>query len=257
MDASRERKDSPAGPPRRSQSPALRRWQGHAWPRAVKPFVPDLWIRLPEAAIRDHGRVAALTFDDGPTERGTDELLEVLAQHRVPATFFLLGENVRRWPRMARAITTAGHAIGNHFRTHIDCWRSSRRTVVREVTEGGRILEDVLGIRPPWCRPPFGRLAHTIVKWSRLHRQQLVLWDIFPVDYLAGSSLPAMSAAITRRIVPGSIVCLHDSDASREKTPALLRSVLPRLFDEGWQFVRLPEPEWGVAATPSRRTSAA
>jgi peptidoglycan/xylan/chitin deacetylase (PgdA/CDA1 family) len=220
----------------------------HVWPRAARLWVPDLWIRLPPeksgAIDPPRSKTAALTFDDGPTDVGSPELLDVLARHNIPATFFLLGENVRQRPERARAIHKAGHAIANHFRRHINCLRSSRRAIVREVTEGGRILEDVLGVSPKWCRPPYGVLTHTLVKWSRLHRQQIVLWDVFPPDYMPWSRPVDLSRVLVSRLSPGSIICLHDNNASAGRTPAMLRETLPRLLDEGWNFIALPEPRW-------------
>lgn len=218
----------------------------HIWPRGARLWVPDLWIRLPEKGETERGaadhKIAALTFDDGPTDRGTPELLDVLGRWNVPATFFLLGENVRRLPSRARELEAAGHAIGNHFRRHVHSLRVSRRELVREVTEGGRILEEVLGVSPRWCRPPFGVLTHTLIKWSRIHRQQVVLWDVFPPDYLPWTTAASLERVLRRRLRPQSIVCLHDNAVSANATPALLRSALPRLLDEGWRFVTLPEP---------------
>jgi peptidoglycan/xylan/chitin deacetylase (PgdA/CDA1 family) len=215
----------------------------HIWPRGAKLWVPDLWIRLPETPQSDaREKFAALTFDDGPTDRGTPKLLDVLAKWNVSATFFLLGENVRALPERARSLVEAGHAVGNHFRRHIDSLKSSKRTIVREVTEGSRILQDVLGVSPAWCRPPFGFLTHTLVKWSRIHQQQVVLWDVFPPDYMPWSTPDSLQRVLVRKLVPRSIVCLHDNLASANSTPAMLRSALPRLLDQGWRFVALPRP---------------
>ncbi|MBX3441484.1 MAG: polysaccharide deacetylase family protein [Planctomyces sp.] len=220
----------------------LRHRLSHVWPRAASWWVPDLWIQLPRHVAPAGDRVAALTFDDGPTAAGTGRLLEVLARWNVPATFFLLGENIVRFPKEARAILDAGHAVGNHFRTHLDCWGAPRRAVVREVTEGGRIQEQVLGRIPPWCRPPYGRLTHTIVKWSRVHRQQIVLWDVFPPDSLEQTPPRTVEDMLLTRLRPRSIACLHDNEVSQERTPAALNSALPKLIDAGWRFVTLPPP---------------
>ena len=218
----------------------------HFWPRVAVVYVPDLWIRLPQSGGGD--RVAALTFDDGPTDAGTPQLLDLLNRHQIRATFFLSGENVRRFPGRAREIVAAGHALGNHFREHLDCWSASPRAVIREVTEGSRIIEDVTGVSPAWCRPPFGRLTHAIVKWSRVHRQQIVLWDVFPADYLEHTTPADLASVLHRKLKHRSIVCLHDNAVSQVKTPEMLRQVLPRLCDTGWKFVALPEKREGVEA---------
>jgi peptidoglycan/xylan/chitin deacetylase (PgdA/CDA1 family) len=225
----------------------------HLWPRVASAYVRDLTIRLPLEL--DSQRVAALTFDDGPTDAGTPRLLECLARHGICATFFLLGENILRCPGRAREIAAAGHTVANHFRRHVDCWRTPPREVIREVTEGARIIEDVIGLRPAWCRPPFGRLTHAIVKWSRIHGQPIVLWDVFPADYLEETTPDNLGHVLKTRIKPRSIVCLHDNAVSFQKTPMMLDATLPRLLSDGWSFVRLPT---NVATVrPSEQAAAA
>jgi len=216
---------------------SLRHRFAHLWPRAASLYVGDLAIRLPVEL--GEVQVAALTFDEGPTDAGTPRLLECLARHGVRATFFLLGENTRRFPGRAREILSAGHSVANHFRRHIDCWKTPPREVIREVTEGTRILEDVLGITPAWCRPPFGRLTHAVVKWSRVHRQPIALWDVFPPDYLEESTPESLLRVLKSRLRPRSIVCLHDNAVSEEKTPAMLDRALPGRLAEGWRFVAM------------------
>ncbi len=224
-----------------AQSPVwrqhLRHRFAHLWPRVAAVYVPDLVIRLPDQSGFRH--VAALTFDDGPTDAGTPRLLELLARHDAKATFFVLGENVLKLPVRAREIAAAGHTLANHFRRHIDCWRTPPREVVREATEGARIIEDVTGVSPRWCRPPYGRLTHAIVKWSRIHNQQIVLWDVFPPDYLESSTSAELSTRLERHLRPRSIVCLHDNATSFQKTPAMLNHSLPRLIHAGWSFMPL------------------
>jgi peptidoglycan-N-acetylglucosamine deacetylase len=220
---------------------SLRHRFAHLWPRVASTYVRDLCVRLPVDVGNQQS--AALTFDDGPTEAGTPRLLECLARYGIRATFFVLGENVRRLPSRAREIVAAGHTIANHFRRHVDAWRTTPREVIREVTEGSRIIEDVVGRSPAWCRPPFGRLTHAIVKWSRVHHQQLVLWDVFPPDSLEESTAQSLGQVLESRLRPRSIVCLHDNAVSIQKTPAMLDRSLPRLITDGWSFVPLPEKD--------------
>ncbi len=243
---------------RTAPAPGWRRaWShrlAHFWPRCAAVYVRDLVIRLPQRP--GDGRIAALTFDDGPTDAGTPRLLEVLARYGVRATFFLLGENVRRHPHRAREIVAAGHQLGNHFRRHIDCWKTSPRTVIREVSEGSRMIEEATGIRPAWCRPPYGRLTHAVVKWSRIHRQPIVLWDVFPPDALETSRPAELSRVLEQRLRPRSIVCLHDNEASRCHTPLMLEASLPRLLSAGWTFVGVGNPPSECEAAcerPARR----
>jgi len=211
----------------------------HLWPRAAAKYVRDLSIRLPESFGEE--KVATLTFDDGPTDAGTPLLLDCLARQHLKATFFVLGENVRTFPARAREIVAAGHTLGNHFRRHIDCWKTPPREVIREITEGTRIIEDTIGVSPAWCRPPFGRLTHAVVKWSRIHRQPIALWDVFPADYLEETTPESLRQVLESRLQSRSIVCLHDNTVSILKTPAMLAKTLPGLRSAGWSFVPLPE----------------
>ena len=217
----------------------------HLWPRIAAAYVRDLWIRLP-ATPADGRRIAALTFDDGPTDAGTPQLLERLERHNIRATFFLSGESILRFPHRAREIAAAGHALGNHFRRHVDCWKTPPRSVIREAFEGNRIIEDVTGISPGWCRPPYGRLTHAIVKWSRIHQQPIVLWDAFPPDSLPSTTTEDLARVLLRRLGPRSIVCLHDNPVALGKTARMLEQVLPQLLRRQWSFVTLPRlKSWG------------
>jgi hypothetical protein len=98
-------------------------------------------------------------------------------------------------------------------------------------------------------------LTHAIVKWSRIHSQQLVLWDVFPPDSLEESTPKRLSQVLESRLRPRSIVCLHDNAVSIQKTPAMLDRSLPSLVSDGWSFVPLPENS--ATLTPNVQHAAA
>jgi peptidoglycan-N-acetylglucosamine deacetylase len=185
----------------------------------------------------------ALTFDDGPSE-STAALLEVLARHRAPATFFQCGANVRRLPGVAKEVIAAGHEIGNHTDTHPLLSLHSPAFIGRQLEKAQKAIEDATGTRPRYFRAPYG------VRWfglrSAQHRLGLegVMWSAAALDW----KLPARQivSRLADRATPGAIFCLHDGRAlaSQPNIEATLQAVgelLPLLIDRGFQFETMTE----------------
>jgi peptidoglycan-N-acetylglucosamine deacetylase len=225
----------------------MRAWLGTRYSRIVSRCVRGVVFRLPAPRRRTpDGRPAVyLTFDDGPTD-ACPALLDLLAEHDVPATFFLLGENALRRPDLVRRIVEAGHAIGNHSLTHVDAWRATPAETERDFEEATCILENATGTALRVMRPPFGRLNKTVVRWSRRHGQRLMMWDAMPPDFEPGSTPDRVARVLQRSIRPGSIVVLHDNAKSRAVTVPALRKALPLLRDAGWALVPAEEASIGA-----------
>jgi peptidoglycan/xylan/chitin deacetylase (PgdA/CDA1 family) len=117
--------------------------------RASSVFGPSVY-RAPAGR-----RAIALTFDDGPSE-STPQVLELLARHAVPATFFQIGANVERLPEIARAVLAAGHEIGNHSHTHPLFCSHSAEFIYQELARAQRAIRDITGATPSLLRAPFG-----------------------------------------------------------------------------------------------------
>jgi peptidoglycan-N-acetylglucosamine deacetylase len=183
-------------------------------------------------------RAIALTFDDGPSE-STPAILEVLARHAVPATFFQCGANVQRLPSIARAVCGAGHEIGNHSQTHpFLCFRSPQ-FVLHQLERAQRAIEEGAGVRPIWFRAPYG------VRWPGLGAAQRrlgltgVMWTVIGYDWNLTDE--AVVRRVSGRISNGAIVCLHDGRELRCKpdvrtTIAAVERLIPILLDRGYQF---------------------
>ena len=188
-------------------------------------------------------RAIALTFDDGPSE-STPELLEILARHRVPATFFQCGANVRRLTSVAREVAAAGHEIGNHTDTHPRLDFKPRDFIRRELGEAQETIERATGIRPRYFRAPYG------IRWFGLREAQLelgltgVMWTTIALDWKWPSE----------RVVPrllngagnGAILCLHDGRRLQPKpdigaTLESVREVLPKLMEQGFHFEKVTD----------------
>jgi peptidoglycan-N-acetylglucosamine deacetylase len=157
----------------------------------------------------------ALTYDDGPNDGVTERLLEVLARHDVHATFFLIGRFVRLRPQIARAVASAGHLVGNHPMTHPWlAWQTASR--IREELAGcNAALEDTLGQRVKYFRPPHGARRPVVLRFARELGLTPVQWNIMPRDWLPVSAEVIAERAQhgirrNQKRERGSNILLHD-----------------------------------------------
>jgi peptidoglycan-N-acetylglucosamine deacetylase len=205
--------------------------------RSATILAPSVW-RGPRTRT-----AVALTFDDGPSE-STPEILEILAHHRVRATFFQCGSNVRRLPELACAVRDAGHEIGNHTESHASLYLRSSQFVKREVTAGQNSIEQVTGLRPKYFRAPFG------ARWFGLRGAQRelglkgVMWTCNALDWRL--STERIVTRITSNVYSGSIILLHDGRQTQAKpnvrpTIEALREVIPAILERGFEFVTISE----------------
>lgn len=151
----------------------------------------------------------ALTFDDGPHPSSTPRVLDALAEHGVPATFFCVGRNARLHPQLMARIRAEGHLIGSHSLTHPDPARTSIASLSADYREGRRAVAAVLGDDTPLFRPPHGHLG--LRSAVVLRRQRLVpwLWSVDPGDWRPGVSSEHI-AAVAGGAGSGDVVLLHD-----------------------------------------------
>lgn len=171
------------------------------------PSVRDFFPRLAGVGRRDH---IALTFDDGPDPTSTPAFLDVLREHGVRATFFVVGERVGREPEIMRRIAVEGHEIGVH------AWRH-RYTLVSSPQLGRSIaaIRDATGLRPTWFRPPYGVLSATSLVEARYHRLTPVLWTAWAKDWTPDATAASVRARLQPGIVGGATLLLHDAGCAQ------------------------------------------
>ncbi len=209
------------------------------------------WQLFGPAVVRGlaAGRRVAITFDDGPVAPFTEQILDILRQRKVPATFFLCGRNVERFPEIARRIQAEGHTIGNHTYSHPFLYFRSRSRIASEIDCTQEAIEKVTGQRPVYFRPPFG------ARWFGLHSVlrerglRLIQWSDTGYDWKGGS---ATSAEIVRETLkqlgPGSIILLHDGRRTyppqmvdQSNTVKALPPIIDAARQAGLTFVPLGE----------------
>ncbi|HVW78090.1 MAG TPA: polysaccharide deacetylase family protein [Alloacidobacterium sp.] len=163
----------------------------------------------------DHPNEFALTYDDGPNDPYTQQLLDLLAQHQARATFFLIGRFVRQRPDIARAIRAAGHLVGNHTTTHPVLLFESPKRVHQELAECNAAIEDALGEPVRYFRPPHGARRPDVLRAARELGLTPVLWNAMGYDWkptTADAVLANLQKGIrrNRRKGVGSNLLLHD-----------------------------------------------
>lgn len=152
----------------------------------------------------------ALTFDDGPHPKFTPQLLEILKAEGVPATFFMLGNMVKQYPEVARAVAEGGHEIANHGFSHKKLTGLSRERIHEEISGTQELIEETTGIRPTLFRAPYGSVNETVRSKLLDLDLELVGWAVDPRDWERGNSSQKISGFILERTGGGDIVLLHD-----------------------------------------------
>jgi peptidoglycan-N-acetylglucosamine deacetylase len=195
--------------------------------------------------IEDHtssGRGYALTFDDGPHREGTPAILEILARERVGATFFLVGEQVRRDPGLVREIVAAGHGVALHCDRHRNLLRLSPRQVRADIARAEDVIEQASGRPIALYRPPYGVFNASALRLAREKGWRALLWSDFGKDWQARATPQSIATLLTQGAGEGSVLLLHDADdysasGSWRRTAAALPRVLEILAGRGLQPV--------------------
>jgi peptidoglycan-N-acetylglucosamine deacetylase len=180
----------------------------------------------------------ALTFDDGPHAQGTPAVLEILARERVRATFFLVGEQVRRNPALVGEIVAAGHGVGLHCDRHRNLLRLTPSQVRTDIARAQDAIEEASG--RPIClyRPPYGVLNASALRIARAHSWRTLLWSHFGKDWQERATPESIATRVTLNAGEGAVLLLHDADDysapdSWRHTVAALPRVLQTLADRG------------------------
>lgn len=186
-------------------------------------------IIYPEAVyrIKGKGKRLYLTFDDGPDPVSTPAILDILQAHDVHATFFCTGSKVLASPGLFARVAAGGHTIGNHGFSHLNGLTTSIRAYCSDIFRGRDITCSNL------FRPPYGRLR--VRQYRILERSmRIVFWDLMPYDFDRKLSPEYSYNILLRRIRPGSVIVLHDTDSS--SAALYLDRFIQKALEEGYSF---------------------
>jgi peptidoglycan/xylan/chitin deacetylase (PgdA/CDA1 family) len=186
-------------------------------------------------------KMVALTFDDGPYSPYTEQLLDVLQEYHVPATFFLVGQNVEKYPEIVVRIAQEGHQLGNHTYHHVDLLKGDREKVAEEIDRTSKAIKKITGIEPHVMRPPHGFRDPVVMEMMAERHLKVVEWSVMSRDW----TNPGVEVIVDRtvgKVKNGSIVLLHDGDgidskASRAQSIEATRRIIIELSSQGYEFV--------------------
>lgn len=153
-----------------------------------------------------------LTFDDGPHLQGTPACLAALDRLGLPAVFFLVGEQVQRYPTLAAEIAAAGHQIGLHCHRHRNLMRLTPRQTRDDLARAVYLIAEATGSEPRHYRPPYGILTTAALASARNLGCEVVLWRRDGHDWEGDATAGSISRRILRALAPGDVVLLHDAD---------------------------------------------
>lgn len=194
---------------------------------------PSIFLRwlYPEALWRmdRHQKAVYLTFDDGPIPEATPFIIETLEHYGIKATFFMVGDNVRKNPQEYQLVVDHGHRIGNHTYNHISGLKYLSKNYLANTDKANDLLHTNL------MRPPHGWMRWLQYRVLKKH-YTIVMWDVVTRDYSKRLTAQEVLENVKRYTRNGSIITFHDSLKSIDKLREILPSALEWLISEGYEF---------------------
>lgn len=186
------------------------------------------------------GKKIALTFDDGPHPRNTPEILEILDEFGIKATFFVIGVNVKNYPYALMQINEGGHEIGNHTYSHRVLKNKSKKDIFKEICDTENEINKHSAVSSGLVRPPCGLYDDNLIDVALENGYKIVLWNIDTKDWEHSKS-ECIEEKIIKNVKGGDIILFHDYISGENNTPEALRAVIPKLLSEGYSFVTVSE----------------
>lgn len=213
-------------------------------PLVIPVLIPEVGLAYSGVTyqLRTNEKIIALTFDDGPHPIYTPQILDILDQYQVKATFFMIGSRMEEYPDIVKEVAARGHLIGNHTYTHPDNLRTlSAKELKWEIDQCQLSMQRIAGQNTYLFRPPRGILNSQIIKSLQKKGYTIVLWGICTHNYNAPTP-EMMAARVINSAHPGQIVLLHDGKTDfRWKEVVATRLIVENLSRQGYRFVTLEE----------------
>ncbi len=201
-------------------------------PQFIQSLFPNYTWRIPSQE-----KMLYLTFDDGPIPDVTPWVLEQLHNYKAKATFFCVGDNIRKHPQVFDQVVAQGHAVGNHTFNHLNGWQTDNIDYFHNVRHCAN-----LAAHSVLFRPPYGRLKPKQAQFLLRH-YRIVMWDVLSGDFDPKLSAGQCLANVVNNAEPGSIIVFHDSRKAEDKLRTVLPQVLEHFTAEGYTFSKLNEEE--------------
>ncbi|MDB4903514.1 MAG: polysaccharide deacetylase family protein [Mucilaginibacter sp.] len=182
--------------------------------------------------VKQSSRCIYLTFDDGPIPIVTPFVLNILKQYNAKATFFCIGDNVRKHPDIFEEVKKDGHAIGNHTYNHLKGWKTEDNTYLENFTKTDNLLHTDL------FRPPYGRIKRSQVKLLKKAKPglEIIMWTVLSGDFDINLKPEKCLGNVLKNTSSGDIVLFHDSLKAYERMEYALPRAMEYWSKEGYEF---------------------
>ena len=185
----------------------------------------------------------ALTFDDGPSEVTTGQVLDILGQYNIKGTFFLVGENVSRYPQVVNRIVREGHLVAGHSWSHIELDKAAPEKIKKEVIDTENAIFQASGKRPALVRPPYGSLNRSGLEYLKQNGYKVVNWSADSLDWKYPDNGNLVIVNTLKDVQGGSILLFHTM--SGKEPSNIISNVLPEIIcslrSQGYQFVTVDQ----------------
>ncbi len=189
-------------------------------------------------------KAIALTFDDGPDEDFSPQILDILKKYNVKATFFMVGQKVGWNPAIAKRAADEGHEIGNHTFSHINICNSSNEQINNEINKTQKIIKDITGKEPKFFRPPYRAINENLFNIMKSKDMKVVLWSDLDTKDWSNPGVYNIIKSIEDNAENGTIILLHDYNKVRNnksQTIQALEKIIPKMQSLGYEFVTISE----------------
>lgn len=179
-----------------------------------------------------------LTFDDGPTPKISDWVMDELDKYKAKASFFVLGKNVEKYPEIVHRMIDNGHSIGNHTYMHKNGWETENKVYLRDFLKAQRVISEYTGYTTRLYRPPYGKISRGQARLiQRTH--QIVMMDVISGDFDIRLNGEKCFEYVKKYAKPGSIILMHDSLKAEDRLRVSLPKILKYFSKKGYQFAAI------------------
>ena len=189
---------------------------------------------LPIYCVETDKKQIAISFDAAWGNDDTEQLINILKEYEVPATFFVVGAWVDKYPESVKQLSDAGHQIQNHSNTHPHMPQLSREQMKDEILSCNQKIEAITGKTPTLFRPPYGDYDNALIETMNELKMSTIQWDVDSLDWKDNATPESICKRVTSKVKNGSIVLFHN-DA--DHTPKALPNILKCLKEQGYEFV--------------------
>lgn len=208
--------------------------------------IVDLAYEYPKVFLRNGYREekkVALSFDDGPDNIYTVQILDTLKEKDVQATFFIIGRRAEVFPEIINRMKVEGHVVGNHTWSHPDILKLSKDKILEELQKTDQIIKDLNCYYPKFFRAPYGSMDRETLELVVEEGYAIISWDVDSLDW-KGLDAAEVKTNILENVLPGSIILQHSSGGVGEDLSGTVKA-LPEIIDvlkkDGYEFVTVDE----------------